>query len=267
MLFRSQLYQNRKKRLEDNITELKQNQVSLDNQRKELGFNINSLSQQISKSGTLEEYSVINNNLNIKKQGLYDLNYNTNKIVELEKEKEIIEQQLQVYQQTLIQYNTNYIHGLSETYNDFFRGKFTKINQDIEDGIFKISIEEKLKNQRSYIFNIQTSEDAAESIKASAIFVFDWLLLLIGNHKIDFLYHDNTVYHGDSSTCVEMLKLAEQWCENNNKQYICCIDQEKIDNILEHTPDFQEFLDKYTKVILTHDENLLGIQIPISDKK
>ena len=265
--FHKQLYKNRKHRLQDNIEELNTRILNIKEQCHNITQNINSLTEQLSTAGTLEEYSVISNKLTVQEKELQELNFNKNKLEEINVKKQEIESELSAFIITLNQYYLDTVQEISNQYKVFFRNNFTLVNQGIEDGLITIAIDDNNDNQQAFKIDIRTSRDASESIKAAAIFVFDWLLLINGITTNDFLYHDNTVYHADSQICIKMLELAHEWCLIHNKQYICCIDQEKIDNILRDNPEFQEFLNTHIKATLTYDNNLLGFQIPISDKK
>ena len=123
-------------------------------------------------------------------------------------------------------------------------------------------------NQTRFDIDVKIENQASDGINHVRIFCFDLLILISGfNHHIDFIFHDSRLYDGvDPRQRVEMLRLANQLCIQEDKQYIVTLNEDHIDSMTSYLIDDEiESLITNNVTLRLSDESdsskLLGIQI------
>jgi uncharacterized protein YydD (DUF2326 family) len=126
-------------------------------------------------------------------------------------------------------------------------------------------------NQTRFDIDVKIENQASDGINHVRIFCFDLLILIASiNHELEFIFHDSRLFDGvDPRQRVEMLRLANELCLKNNKQYIVTLNQDHIDSMHSHwvEGEYESLIAKNITLKLADDSDasrLLGKQIDMS---
>lgn len=270
--FHKNLYNNRKNRLTNIIKETDSKINAVENKLLNIQRIIDNLTRNIDESGIMQEYSSIRNVLENKRIELKELEKNKREIENIESDIEKNEKKFNQFLKELEEY-TELMAIEIKKFSEEFRSKLTSIYKQ-PDGMITLKSNLSDQAQTSFDLDIEVLHDSSDGRKQVGIFIFDWLLLIFGKHKINCLYHDNRLYQAvDSKICAKMIEIANDWCIEHNKQYILCLDDDKYNAIINDRPDLKELINN--SIILNLQDNkekdgknkLLGRNIIIREKR
>ncbi|MBP1315269.1 DUF2326 domain-containing protein [Herbaspirillum sp. 1130] len=133
------------------------------------------------------------------------------------------------------------------------------ITLDVNDG----------ENKIRYDFDVRIEADGSDGINAVKIFCYDLAVLLLnGNHRMDFIWHDSRLYSDiDPRQRAVLFKVAHEYTARHGKQYIATVNQDQIDAMEQFlAPDeFEKLFGDDKRVLTLKDDGdaskLLGIQV------
>ena len=271
--FHRNIYKNREKRLKSNIINATNNISNINEKIDACKININELTALIDKNGIMEEYFTITNKLYATKNKLTKLNDNRTEIENTNIQITEKNKDLDVLMETLKEYYYTINPDIEKIWENPFREHLNQIYGQ-PDGSIELKTNIVKTTKTAFDIEVKANHDGSDGRQQVAIFVFDWLLLLYGQHHLNCLYHDNRLYQAiDSTIAVKMMKLSEKLCNKKNQQYIICIDQDKYEAMIEHDPEMEIWIKKRTILKLkdSADKNgkdkLLGMNINIQQKE
>jgi uncharacterized protein YydD (DUF2326 family) len=99
-------------------------------------------------------------------------------------------------------------------------------------------------NKIRYNINVEIQDDGSSGISNVKMFCMDMLIWDIQkNSNVQFLYHDGSLFaETDPRQCYRMLKIANDMCVNQKKQYILNMNYDMFDNIIEAANDAEDYL-------------------------
>lgn len=126
-------------------------------------------------------------------------------------------------------------------------------------------------NKIRYNINVEIQDDGSGGIGNVKMFCMDMLMWDIQkNSNVQFLYHDGSLFaETDPRQCYRMLKIADEMCVNQKKQYILNMNYDMYDNIIIAAKDagddsFAKHLTESVRLKLydtSPQDKLLGVQI------
>ena len=125
-------------------------------------------------------------------------------------------------------------------------------------------------NKLRFDINAKIEGDNGEGIKAAKIFCYDWILLRMRcNHNVQFIIHDSQIASGtDMRQVAEMIRVADEYCREQNDQYIITMNDNTINNLRNELGEDFDRLIQDNEVLQLSDaseaDKLLGRQIELS---
>ena len=261
-LFHKSIVSNRKKFLNAEIVQIK-NQISVsENEMRKLAEERAGLMLLLRDHGALDEFSHLQERLLGKNE---QLNSITSKISSMKN----ISQMKQEIKKSKNELDTIFQRDYEESRPNWEKavaifGENTKALYD-EPGNLVID-----PTDNGYEFNIEIPRSSSEGVSKMKIFCYDLMLVeMLDDRKgIDFLIHDSTIFDGvDSRQRAIALKHALNKSEYHNFQYICAFNSDQIP-----TEDLGEDfnIDQYVRLRLTDrnpSESVLGFHFEIKKNK
>lgn len=187
---------------------------------------IDSYGEIFKNTGTFEEFEILSNELNKKKIELSRAKEFNIVFSENEKIKSDLKMKLQkdeIKASAYLKDEQVTINNIIKTFHNLTK----EFYKDKESGVF---IENNTgKNQIRYNISAEIDSDSSDGINEVKIFCFDLLLMILGNHKNNFIIHDSRLLSDiDSRQQVTLFKVANKIFNCLEKQYIISIN----DNML-----------------------------------
>lgn len=228
--FHIQLMNNRVKRLEIEITELKektkQQQTLLEKKEKDR----DTILKDLDAKGALEEYNSINDRIRHLEKEIQALEKYKHLLDDFKSQKS----DLDVQNATL---NLQSIRYLKETksHQDNIENKFRTLVKKFYAN-HGGSLEIKDTQDAKYLFDIDLHipRDGSQGIKEVEIFCYDFLLYQLNPDLLGFIAHDGCIFSEmDPRQKSMMLKVALEHIHNSDLQYFINMGQSSLDEILD----------------------------------
>jgi uncharacterized protein YydD (DUF2326 family) len=256
--FHEALIKNRKEYLSAEILRLS-NEIEIDENKIE---RINTKRAKnlaiLSTNGALDEYTALQEKLDVKNQVLANLRKQLEQAEYIEK----IKSQIAIEKGELQQ---KALHDYKE--RESIRRKAVSIFKENTGFLYNepatLSIDLK---ETGYAFDIEIKRAKSQGVSYMKLFCYDLLLLQLGLEKKEypnFLIHDSTIFDGvDERQIASALCLANKKSGELNAQYICMMNSDTVPQT-EFDDDFKRYFEEH--IILRLDDNsenggLLGIR-------
>lgn len=239
--FHSSVVENRKKFLQTEITEIKNQITTIEN---EIGFFTEErakLMQLLQTHGALEEFSLLQAKGVEKRERLEATKI---KLAEL---KDIAKQQKEIKARKLeLDTKLQRDYELSRPNWEKAVALFNESSLALYDEPGNLIIN---TTENGYEFDVEIQRSSSEGVGKMKIFCYDMTLVELSTEKngIDFLIHDSTIYDGvDSRQRAHALQYAHKRSEVHGFQYICAVNSDMVPY-----DDFEEGFDIKQFVRLT----------------
>lgn len=270
--FHRNLVESRRLRLTSEKHEIEQQITELNESAAKLNILRDEYYQFLGSHGALQEYEALHAKLTeLQRQSdrLHDFQR-----LEQECKERSLKNRLEMDQENIR--TTDYLKAakqLTDAVNEIFRTMARRIRPNYTCGL-KVKNNEK-NNKIRYDIDARIQGDASDGISETKIFCFDMTVLIGGrNHKMNFLMHDNRLFHGiDPRQCAELFRIADEMSTENHCQYIASINESNlfaIRNKLEDDDEFQSLFVENTVLELTDSSDkgkLLGITVDLDYDK
>lgn len=258
---RSRRLTSEKHAIERRIEELKEEIQKLDNAKDDY-FHF------LGTHGALQEYEALHNRLSDSQRRADRLRQFQR--LEQECQERSQKNKLEMSQESIR--TTEYLKAaktLTDEVNDRFRSMARRIWPNHTCGLVVHNNEGE--NKVRFDIDARIQGDASDGISETKIFCFDMTVLLgRRNHKMQFVMHDNRLYHGiDPRQCAELFRVADELARENGCQYIASLNEANLTAIRENMEDPSQFDPLFTQntvLELTDDTDqgkLLGITVDL----
>lgn len=269
--FHANLLESRKSRLMKEIHELEKRNIEISTDINTLDTELSGIMCFISNAGALEERDALRDEIETlrkKKNDLikYDalLNSLKIKISTLNQELERIKSSAMLY----LGYQAKQLEHLQKSFRDITRRFYNE-----HPGILEISVPERfLSCKQVFDINPQIEGDGGGGINQVKIFCYDLLVSRMNNGLFDFMMHDSRLFsemdERQRAICFELI--AEE-CADSGLQYVCSLNHDIFESVLENTqnPVSRKLL-KDSVILELSDESvskkLFGIQFDFRRK-
>lgn len=267
--FHNKLLQNRQQRLENQKNSMINERLSLEQKAQEYGNELDKLMYFLGSHGALEEYTAINDRLSELKLRLEKatdyknlLETYENKLAEanIEIEKQKLQANKYIKENEELFEN---IMSVFRTYSKtFYKDKASGLDIKVNDGA----------NQLRFDINAKIIGDSSDGISEVCIFCFDLTLLKLGNHNVNFLFHDSRLFANmDPRQRLSLIKIVEDEAKKCNIQYIASLNEDLISTLKDVAPEeeynhYSKLIEDNTILSLTDkcdEDKLLGMTIDI----
>lgn len=227
----------------------------------------------LSKSGALEDYNIILNEINetnILLQKFKDYKKLMDKYsVEIEKSKKK-KAEINIENKEYLES----IDSLLKKLNDTFRLYSRQFYNDKPSGLtIKLNTKD---NKLAFDIDADIEGDSSDGINEVKIFCFDLTLLSNCKKNVEFLFHDSRLFSNmDPRQRVIWFNIIDEFFKDNDYQYIASINEDVVDTmlnevILERQIEIQKIINENTRIELTDESpnsKLLGYNINIKYDK
>lgn len=257
---RNSILQAQKARYEELCTEL-------ENRIKELAIAENEKLRYLHSHGALEDYTQLTKMLSEIHSQLEKLTDYRQMSAKYTREIGVIRQQLStenIRTNDYLEEQIQHIQRIVGIYMDIA----TRLYPDKTASLDIINNEGTNKLRFDIVAKIEG--DNGEGIKAAKIFCYDWILLRMRcNHNVQFIIHDSQIASGtDMRQVAEMIRVADEYCREQNDQYIITMNDNTINNLHNELGEDFDRLIQDNEVLQLSDaseaDKLLGRQIELS---
>lgn len=264
--FHQKLLANRLKRLSKDRKELSKRLTRVEKERIEVGKKLDSYLQFLGAHRALDEYVTVSNRLS-------QINGEIQKLKSYEELVESYNDKLQDLKVLLAEENKEagrYLRteaaSITEAAFSTFRRYATALYPNCSSGLTITNNEGE--NQLRFNVSASIESDQADGISNMKIFCFDLTLLAAKDrHNVEFLVHDSRLFNAtDPRQISEAFKLAQEFCTENDTQYIATLNEDQLSLVKEalSEEEFNRIMDDNIVLNLTDDGpkgKLLGIQV------
>ncbi|MDO4926747.1 MAG: DUF2326 domain-containing protein [Turicibacter sp.] len=224
--FHEKLLSSRKMRLNSQKQTFNNKKNEIDKKISEHSKKIDQMLKFLGDHGALDEYVVLNEQLNDLKLKLQKVNdyksiietYNeklSSVSIEIEKSKLTANKYIKS-NNILLEEIMNTFRGYSKA---FYKDKASGLDIKVNDG----------DNQLMFDINAKIIGDSSDGISEVCMFCFDMTLLKLKNHKNNFIFHDSRLFANmDPRQRVSLLKIVEAETKSSSIQYITSINEDLI---------------------------------------
>lgn len=125
------------------------------------------------------------------------------------------------------------------------------------------------ENKIRFDFDVRIEADGSDGINSVKIFCYDLAVLLLGgNHNVDFIWHDSRLFSDiDPRQRATLFKVADEFTKKRGKQYIATVNQDQLEAMRSEFSQeaFRRLFEEDTVVLMLKDDGpeskLLGMQI------
>lgn len=267
--FHNKLLENRQQRLENQKIAMINEKMTLEQKVQEYGKELDKVMYFLGSHGALEEYTAINDRLSelklrLEKAADYKnlLETYENKLAEanIEIEKQKLQASKYIKENEDLFEN---IMSVFRTYSKtFYKDKASGLDIKVNDGA----------NQLRFDINAKIIGDSSDGISEVCIFCFDLTLLKLGNHNVNFLFHDSRLFANmDPRQRLSLIKIVEEEAKKCNIQYIASLNEDLISTLKDVADEegynhYSKLIEDNTILLLTDqsdEDKLLGMTIDI----
>lgn len=267
--FHNKLLENRQQRLENQKIAMINEKMTLEQKAQEYGKELDKTMYFLGSHGALEEYTAINDRLSELKSRLEKaadyknlLETYENKLAEanIDIEKQKIQASKYIKENEDLFEN---IMSVFRTYSKiFYKDKASGLEIKVNDGA----------NQLRFDINAKIIGDSSDGISEVCIFCFDLTLLKLGNHNVNFLFHDSRLFANmDPRQRLSLIKIVEEEAKKCNIQYIASLNEDLISTLKDVVDEegynhYSKLIEDNTILLLTDhsdEDKLLGMTIDI----
>ncbi len=267
--FHDKLLKNRHKRLESQKDSIINEKLVLLQKLQEYGNKLDEVMNFLGNHGALEEYTAINDTLSELKLRLEKATDYKNLLETYE--NKLAEANIQIEKQKLqankyIKENEELFENIMSVFRTysktFYKDKASGLDIKVNDGV----------NQLRFDINAKIIGDSSDGISEVCIFCFDLTLLKLGNHNVNFLFHDSRLFANmDPRQRLSLIKIVEEESKKHNIQYIASLNEDLISTLKDVTNEeeynyYSKIIEDNTVLLLTDksdEDKLLGMTIDI----
>lgn len=263
--FHIKLLESRKNRLLKEVHELEKRNSEILKKITALDIELSGIMCFIANAGALEERDAMRDELEILRKKRDDLKKYDSLLNSLKIKISNLNQELERIKSSAILYlstNTKHIDVLQKSFRDITRRFYNE-----HPGILEISVPERfLSNKQVFDINPQIEGDGGGGINQVKIFCYDLLISRINKGLFDFMMHDSRLFsemdERQRALCFELI--AEE-CANSGLQYVCSLNHDIFESVLENTqdPNLKRLLENSVILELSDEsvsKKLFGIQ-------
>lgn len=228
--FHTDLMNNRKRRFESEISALKEEINTLDEQVKPLERSRDLILKDLDSKGALSEYNSIIERIKTIEKQIADLTKYSELLDSLKND----EAELNLQNAQLRAKAARYLHNASAQFDDIedrFRRLVKKFYEN-HGGALQVSLADDAK----YLFNldIHVPKDGSQGVNEVKIFCYDFLLYELNPHLLGFIAHDGCIFSEMDPRQKSMIfKVALEYINNTGLQYFVNIGQSSLEEVLD----------------------------------
>ena len=265
--FNSNLFNDRNSILQVQKAQYEERCAELENRIRALATSEDEKLRYLNSHGALEDYAKLTEMLSDIQSQLDKLDDYRQMSTKYAREIELVRQQFStenIRTNDYLEENVQHIQWLVGLYMD----TATRLYPDKAASLSIINNEKQNKQRFDIVAKIEG--DNGEGIKAAKIFCYDWILLLMrANHNVQFIVHDSRIVSGtDIRQVAEMMRVADEYCRDQDCQYIITMNDNTIGNLRDELGDDFNRLIRDNEVLQLNDESdadkLLGMQVDLN---
>lgn len=261
-VFHATVVRNRKKFLEVEVTEIKNQITANDVLLKKTTDERASIMQLLKTHGALEEFSLLQEKIIQERELLEKTKIKLSEMKELSAKKKTIKaHKLELETKLQRDYEESRPHW--EKAVTLFNENSLALYDEPGDLIINTT-------ENGYEFDVEIKKSTSEGVSKMKIFCYDLMMVerFSQRNRIDFFFHDSTIYDGvDSRQRAHALLQASKRAQEGNFQYICALNSDMIPY-----EDFEEGFDikNYIRLTLGDQEpadSLMGFHFELKKKQ
>ncbi|EGR2756352.1 DUF2326 domain-containing protein [Vibrio parahaemolyticus] len=247
--FHIRVHSSRRKRLEQQVNQLKQENEELNSKLLSLEPVRDSILKDLDSKGALEEYNSIVEHIRTIEAKIAELSSYQTTVAAVEKEQAELESQKAAVKLQAVEYIEAQKENIKEIEKKF-RSLVRRFYAD-HGGALRI---QKNAGEAKYLFDIEPyiQKDASQGVGEVKIFCYDMLLFQLNPKLLGFMAHDSFLFGGvDLRQTKMMFKIALEMCKNNNLQYFVNLNKDVYEQLIS-TEAEDDVLTKEDKETIIH---------------
>ena len=264
--FHDDLLENRNIRLRKELSKLKTEMKSIDEQITIVGNRMDELLDYLNTHGALEEYVALTKQLSSMQNDLnrieeYQRILKAYKDTELDIKAEFISQDKETT--AYLESESEYLTSLRNKYWDYAKRFYPKKRSGL------VIRNNSGENMLRYKLEARIEDDSSDGVNEVRMFCFDLLLLTCKKSKIRLMMHDSRLFANMDPRQREMLfRIVNDVCISDKIQYICSINEDALLTVksLMTDTEYENIISENVILELNDDapeSKLLGIQVDI----